>query len=88
MHHRRTSRGSCAGDRPHCSNETKPIPATGWIPGAMTAAQCLCLSNLDMEAVEQANVQLIADYAELWLANRARNNRRAWTGHVAGRDRL
>jgi len=36
----------------------------------MTTAQCLYLSNLDMEAVEQADVQLIADYAELWLANR------------------
>jgi hypothetical protein len=26
-----------------------------------------------MEAVEQADVQLIADYAELWLANCTRN---------------
>jgi hypothetical protein len=26
-----------------------------------------------MEALEQADVQLIADYAELWLANRTRN---------------
>jgi Holliday junction resolvase-like predicted endonuclease len=26
-----------------------------------------------IEAVEQADVQLIADYAELWLANRTRN---------------
>jgi hypothetical protein len=42
-------------------------------PSGMTTAQCLYLSNLDMEAVEQADVQLIADYAELWLANRTRN---------------
>jgi hypothetical protein len=49
-------------------------------PSGMTTAQCLYLSNLDMEAVEQADVQLIADYAELWLANRTRTNRSAWTG--------
>jgi Holliday junction resolvase-like predicted endonuclease len=42
-------------------------------PSGMTTAQCLYLSNLDMEAVEQADVQLIADYAELWLASRTRN---------------
>jgi len=39
----------------------------------MTTALCLHLSNLDMEAEEQADVQLIADYAEPWLANRPRN---------------
>jgi hypothetical protein len=42
-------------------------------PSGMTTAQCLYLSNLDMEAVEQADVQLIADYAELWVASRTRN---------------
>jgi hypothetical protein len=42
-------------------------------PSGMTAAQWLYLRNLDMEALDQADVQLMADYAELWLANRTRN---------------
>jgi hypothetical protein len=43
------------------------------VPSGITAAQFQYLSNLEMDAVEQADVQLIADYAKLWLGNRARN---------------
>jgi hypothetical protein len=46
----------------------------GWAaPSGMTAAQFQYLCTLDMDAVEQAEVQAIADYARLWLGNRARN---------------
>ena len=45
-----------------------------WIaPGGMTAEQFQYLSNLDMDAVEQADAQAIADYARLWLEDRVRN---------------
>ena len=48
--------------------------AQNWTaPGGMTAAQFKFLANLDMDAVEQHEVDAIADYAELWLQGRAPN---------------
>jgi hypothetical protein len=51
-----------------------PDGSGNWIPpGGMTAAQFQYLSNLDMDAVEQADVLAIAECAKLWLGNRVRN---------------
>jgi hypothetical protein len=47
---------------------------SGWsAPGAMSAAQFLYLSKLDMDAVEQSQVDAISAYADLWLQGVAPN---------------
>ena len=52
-----------------------PVGGTGaWIaPGSMTAEQFSYLANLDMDAVEQAQVDAISQYADLWIQNTAPN---------------
>jgi hypothetical protein len=42
-------------------------------PGDMTAAQFKYLTNLDMDAVEQAQVNAIEHLADLWLKDQVRN---------------
>jgi uncharacterized protein len=42
-------------------------------PGDLTAAQFTYLAELDMDAVEQHEVDAIAQYAELWLQGKAPN---------------
>jgi hypothetical protein len=42
-------------------------------PGSMTAAQFTYLANIDMDAVEQAEVDAISQYASLWLQSLAPN---------------
>jgi hypothetical protein len=42
-------------------------------PGSMAAAQFKYLANLDMDAVEQAQVDAISQYADLWLQGIAPN---------------
>jgi len=37
----------------------------------MTVAQFKYLANLDVDAVEQQQVEAIADFADLWLAGKA-----------------
>ncbi len=52
-----------------------PVGGTeAWIaPGSMTAEQFSYLANLDMDAVEQAQVDAISQYADLWIQNTAPN---------------
>jgi len=42
-------------------------------PGQMTVAQFKYLANLDVDAVEQQQVEAIADFADLWLAGKMAN---------------
>jgi hypothetical protein len=42
-------------------------------PGSMSAAQFTYLAKLDMDAVEQAQVDAISKYADLWVQNAAPN---------------
>lgn len=42
-------------------------------PGSMSAAQFTYLANLDMDAVQQAQVNAISNYADLWIQNVAPN---------------
>ncbi len=42
-------------------------------PGSMSAAQFTYLANLDMDAVQQAQVDAISSYADLWLQGVAPN---------------
>jgi hypothetical protein len=42
-------------------------------PGSLSAAQFSYLANLDMDAVEQAEVDAISRYADLWLQGQAPN---------------
>ena len=42
-------------------------------PGSMTAAQFTYLANLDMDAVQQAEVEAISAYADLWILSVAPN---------------
>jgi uncharacterized protein len=42
-------------------------------PAGMTAAQFTYLANLDLDAVEQHEVDAIAEYADLWLQGKAPN---------------
>ena len=42
-------------------------------PGAMTAAQFKYILNLDMDAVETAQVDAISHFADFWLQDQARN---------------
>lgn len=48
-------------------------PGAWQAPGSMTAAQFQYLVNLDMDAIEPAQVQAIADFAGLWLAGSVSN---------------
>jgi hypothetical protein len=49
-------------------------PQKGWgAPAGMTAAQFQSLAALDMDAVDQHEVDQIADFADLWLQNKAMN---------------
>ena len=52
-----------------------PVKKAGiWsVPGSMTAAQFTYLANLDMDAVEQAQVDAISKYADLWVQGEAPN---------------
>jgi hypothetical protein len=52
-----------------------PVQKAGeWTaPGSMTAAQFTYLANIGMDAVEQAEVDAISQYASLWLQNLAPN---------------
>ena len=52
-----------------------PVRKAGaWTPpGAMTAAQFTYLAGLDMDAVPQAQVEAICNYADLWVQNIAPN---------------
>jgi uncharacterized protein len=42
-------------------------------PDDMTAAQFVCLANLDLDAVQQHEVDAITGYADLWLSDKAPN---------------
>jgi hypothetical protein len=42
-------------------------------PGAMTAAQFKYIGNLDMDAVEQAQVDAISHFADMWLKDEVLN---------------
>jgi len=52
-----------------------PVRTAGvWsAPGSMSAAQFTYLANLDMDAVQQAEVDAISRYADLWLQGQAPN---------------
>ena len=42
-------------------------------PGSMSAAQFTYLAKLDMDAIQQAQVNAIASYADLWVQGQAPN---------------
>jgi hypothetical protein len=48
-------------------------------PGNMTAAQFTFLAKLDMDAIEQAGVDAISTYTDLWIHNVPPTSRSAWT---------
>jgi hypothetical protein len=52
-----------------------PVKTAGaWsAPGSMSAAQFTYLAKLDMDAVQQAEVDAIQKYADLWVQNTAPN---------------
>jgi hypothetical protein len=52
-----------------------PVKTAGaWsAPGSMSAAQFTYLANLDMDAVQQAQVDAISQYADLWVQGQAPN---------------
>ena len=52
-----------------------PVMENGeWVPpGGMTEDQLDYLSSVDMDAIDQAQVKAIADYAALWLADKVPN---------------
>ena len=53
-----------------------PVKSAGgtWSPpGSMSAAQFTYLAKIDMDAVEQAQVDAISRYADLWVQNQAPN---------------
>ncbi len=47
-------------------------------PGGLTLAQFQALAALDMDAIEQHDVESIADYADKWLADEVPNSRCVW----------
>jgi hypothetical protein len=61
-------------------------------PGSMTAAQFTYLAKLDMDAVQQAQVDAISSYADLWIQSAAPNQPIRMDGDTLvrelGRDRF
>jgi hypothetical protein len=55
-------------------------------PGAMTAARFMFLANLDVDAVQQHEVDAIAEYADLWLHNQAPNQPIRMNGDTIERE--
>jgi hypothetical protein len=45
-----------------------------WVPpGGLTPEQFHAISTLDMDALAQSDVEMIADYADLWLKDQVPN---------------
>ena len=63
-----------------------PVKKSGawYAPGSMTAAQFKYLANLDMDAVEQAQVDAISKYADLWVQGLAPNQPLRMNGDTLG----
>jgi hypothetical protein len=55
-------------------------------PASMTSAQFAYLAKLDMDAVEQAQVDAISRYADLWLKNEALNQPIRMNGDTLDRE--
>jgi hypothetical protein len=65
-----------------------PVGNTGnWrAPGSMSAAQFTYLTNLDMDAVEQPEVDAISTYADLWINDIAPNQPIRMNGDTLHRE--
>jgi hypothetical protein len=55
-------------------------------PGNMTAAQFTFLAKLDMDAIEQAGVDAISTYTDLWIQNVAPNQPLRMDGDTLQRE--
>src|SRR5438309_2206695 len=55
-------------------------------PGNMTAAQFTFLADLDLDAIQQHEVDAIAEYADLWLRNDAPNQPIRMNGDTLERE--
>jgi uncharacterized protein len=55
-------------------------------PGTMTAAQFTYLAKMDLDAIEQAQVDAISKYADLWLQNVAPNQPIRMNGQTLARE--
>jgi uncharacterized protein len=61
-------------------------PSNWKAPGNMTAAQFMFLANLDLDAVQQHEVDSIAEYAALWLLDEAPNQPIRMNGDTLERE--
>jgi len=55
-------------------------------PGSMSVAQFTYLAKLDMDAIQQAQVNAIASYADLWVQNQAPNQPIRMNGDTLTRE--